>query len=81
MSSTGNDSHRRHAAQCVELARKAPDPKTRLALLEIAQAWMALAKQADRSGHAPALIYETPEQQQRVTQQQQQPQPDDEKDE
>ena len=42
---------------------------------------MALDEQADRSGHAPALIYETPEQQQRVTQQQQQPQPDDEKDE
>jgi len=81
MTSTGSDSYRRYAAQCVELARKTPDPKTRLALLDIAQAWLALVEQADKNGNAPTLIYERPEQPQRAIQQQQQPQPDDEKDE
>jgi hypothetical protein len=75
--------YRIYAAQCVELARKAPtpDPETRLALLNMARAWLVLAEHADKNSHAPTLIYEPPEQQQRVIQQQQQPQPDDDKDE
>jgi hypothetical protein len=46
----------------------------------MARAWLVLAEQADRNIHAPTLVYETPEQPQRVIQQQQQPQPDDDKD-
>jgi hypothetical protein len=81
MSTTGSvELYRTYAAQCVELARKASDPETRLALLNMARAWLVLAEQADRNIHAPTLVYETPEQPQRVIQQQQQPQPDDDKD-
>jgi hypothetical protein len=80
MSSTGSaEVYRAHAAQCVEIARKTPDPETRLALLDIAQAWLALAQHADKNTHAPTLVYETPERQRHVIQQQQQPQPDDDK--
>jgi hypothetical protein len=82
MSSSGSvELYRTYAAQCVELALKGPDPETRLALLDIAQAWLALAEHADKNSHAPALVYEAPEQQRRASQQQQQPQPDDDKDE
>ncbi|MGA9006598.1 MAG: hypothetical protein WB495_06820 [Xanthobacteraceae bacterium] len=82
MSSTGSaELYRVHATQCVELALKAPDRETRLALLDMAQAWLALAEHADKNLHASTLVYETPKQQRHVTQQQQQPQPDDGKDE
>ena len=81
MSTTGSvELYRTYAAQCVELARKASDPETRLALLNMARAWLVLAEQADKNIHAPTLVYETPEQPQHVIQQQQQPQPDDDKD-
>ena len=73
--------YRIYAAQCVELARKAPDPETRLALLNMAQAWLVLAEHANKNMHAPTLIDEPPERQQHVIQQQQQPQPDEDKDE
>jgi hypothetical protein len=71
--------YRLHAAQCVEISRKAPDSETKLSLLNMAHAWMVLAEQADRNSDAPTLVYETPEQPQRVAQQQQQPQPDEPK--
>jgi len=83
MSSSGNvELYRVYAAQCVDLARKPPDPETRLALLDMAQAWLVLAEHANKNMHAPTLVYETPEQQRHVIQQQQQQQqqPDDDKD-
>lgn len=81
MSATGGvDLYRTYGTQCLELARKAPDLETRLALLNMAQAWVVLAEQADKNSHAPTFVYETPEQQQPVIQQQQQPQPDTDKD-
>jgi hypothetical protein len=81
MSSTGSaELYRTHAAQCIEIALRAP-VETRLELLNIAQAWLALAEHADKNVHAPTAVYETPERQQHAIQQQQQPQPDDDKDE
>ena len=81
MSSTGSaELYRTHAAQCVEIALRASDRETRLAILDMAQAWLALAKHADKNTRAPTLVYETPEQQ-HVIQQQQQPQPDNDRDE
>ncbi|MGB7175847.1 MAG: hypothetical protein WBD33_03265 [Xanthobacteraceae bacterium] len=80
MSSTGSaELYRKHAAQCIEIALRAP-VETRLELLNIAQAWLALAEHAEKNVQAPTAVYETPEQQP-VIQQQQQPQPDDDKDE
>ena len=50
MSSSGSvELYRTYAAQCVELALKGPDPETRLALLDIAQAWLALSEHADKN--------------------------------
>jgi hypothetical protein len=68
--------YRLQARQCVEIAHQsAADAK--LALLNMAQAWLALADQSDRNSKSE-LVYETPEPQQHVVQQQQQqPQPDD----
>jgi hypothetical protein len=77
--SNGAELYRLHAAQCVEISHKAPDSETKLGLLNMAHAWLVLAEQADRNSDVPTLVYETPEQPQRVVQQQQQrqqPQPD-----
>jgi hypothetical protein len=48
----------RHCAQeCVEIANSIAHPAHRVALLEMAQAWMKLAEKADRK---PGVIYESP---------------------
>jgi hypothetical protein len=69
------DAYRVHAAQCVLLARKTDDPESKSALLNMAQAWLALVDQNDRNSQSPTLVYETPAPRQHVAQQQQQPQP------
>jgi hypothetical protein len=74
--SNGAELYRLHAARCVEISHKAPDSETKLELLNMAHAWLVLAEQADRNSDVPTLVYETPEQPQRVAQQQQQPQSD-----
>jgi hypothetical protein len=74
--SNGAELYRLNATQCVETSHKAPDSETKLGLLNMAHAWLVLAEQADRNSDVPTLVYETPEQPQRVAQQQQQPQPD-----
>jgi hypothetical protein len=68
------DVYRVHAAQCVLLAQKTDDPESKLALLDIARSWQALANQNDKNSRT-ALVYETPEPRRQVAQQQQQPQP------
>jgi hypothetical protein len=42
------------------MAENTPDSAHRLALMEMAQAWLHLAEQAERNGHTD-LVYETPE--------------------
>ena len=67
--------YRAHAAACVQLAQQASDQQSKLSLLGMARAWLALAIQGDKNNEAATLVYETPEPRQQVAQQQQQPQP------
>jgi hypothetical protein len=64
--------YRVRAAQCVDLALRVSDSKSKLSLLQMAQSWVMLADHTEN-----ALVHETPETPQQVAQQQQQPQPDD----
>jgi len=66
------DVYRVHAAQCVLLAQKTDDPESKLALLDMARSWQALANQNDKNSRT-SLVYETPEPRQQVSQQQPQP--------
>jgi hypothetical protein len=68
------DAYRVHAGQCVQLAQRITDPDGKLALLDMARAWLAIAEQADKNRRT-TLVYETPEPRRHVVQQQQQPQP------
>ena len=54
------DVYRVHAAQCIQLAQKTDDPDAKLALLDMARSWLALANQNDKNSQT-TLVYETPE--------------------
>ena len=43
-----SDKYRRYAAECLEMASVIHDPKTRAALLQMAQVWLRLASQRTR---------------------------------
>jgi hypothetical protein len=49
-----------HAADCIEIAQRTTDPKSRLALLAMAQSWLKLAEQAVKNSET-TLVYETPD--------------------
>jgi hypothetical protein len=66
--------YRVHAAQCILLAQRTEDSDSKIALLDMAHAWLALADQNDKNSQV-TLVYETPEPRRRVVQRQQQPQP------
>jgi hypothetical protein len=69
--------YRVRAKSCTQLAHNATDADSKMLLLDMAQAWLALAEQADKNS-ATTLVYETPEPRpQPAQQQQQQPQPRD----
>ena len=51
-------SYRLHAASCIEIARDL-EPARKLALLNIAQAWLNLAEQIFKNLDS-VLVYETP---------------------
>jgi len=68
--------YRSHAGVCFWLAQKTDDRDSKLILLDMARAWLALAEQGEKNRQT-TLVYETPEPRQRVAQQQQQPQPSD----
>jgi hypothetical protein len=68
--------YRVHAATCIQLAQQTDDPQSKVALLDIARAWINLFTRAEKSSHI-ALVHETPEPRWQVNQQQQQPQPRD----
>jgi len=69
---------RLYAARCLEMSREAANEANRTSLLTMAQAWMALADQADRNREVapepavPQPVASRPAPQ--VAQQQQQPQ-------
>lgn len=48
-----------NAATCVEIAQRSSDLETKLALLKMAQSWLALAEQAIKNSET-VLVYETP---------------------
>lgn len=74
--------YRLYAANCVEIAQETASPDRKAALLNMAQAWLMLADQAEKNSEV-VLVYETPTptpaprpmQSQQVAQQQQQQQP------
>jgi hypothetical protein len=49
-----------HAANCIEIAQRTTDPKSRLSLLAMAQSWLNLAEQAVKNSET-TLVYETPD--------------------
>jgi hypothetical protein len=55
--------YRDYAAQCVVVARSLEGEAEKLSLLDMAQAWLALAQQAEKSGSL-VVVYETPDQHQ-----------------
>jgi hypothetical protein len=66
--------YRQRAGKCFTISQKMEDAGERLELIDMAQAWLALAEQAERNGQL-FTVHETPEQRPRVAQQQQQIQP------
>jgi hypothetical protein len=74
-----NAIYRAHAERCVEVAQRTADSEAKLALLEMARAWLTLAVQNNKNSQT-ALVYETSLSRQHVAQQQQQPQVKPEKD-
>lgn len=44
--------YRRHAAECLQLAGQATDPQHKIALLDMADAWLRLARRAEKNLHA-----------------------------
>jgi hypothetical protein len=42
-----SDEYRRYAAECLEIAGASHDPKSRAALLQMAQVWLRLATQRE----------------------------------
>lgn len=51
--------YRLNAATCVEIAQRSSELETKLALLKMAQSWLALAEQAIKNSET-VLVYETP---------------------
>jgi hypothetical protein len=72
------DKYRRHAVECLRIAEGLPDSLNRMLLIDMAQSWLVLAQQAEKSptphpGYDTAPITETIRP--AVAQQQQQIQP------
>lgn len=59
--------YRTRAAQCISLAQEMPATEPKIALLDMARAWLLLAEQAAKNGQT-TLVYETPTP--RITEQQ-----------
>jgi hypothetical protein len=53
------DDYRVRAAECLRLAGALSDPKHKALLTEMAQAWLRLFDQAEKSRHTD-VFYETP---------------------
>ena len=51
--------YRVRAQHCIDIARDTEDASRRLVLVEMAQAWMRLAEQAERNRKTD-MVYETP---------------------
>jgi hypothetical protein len=51
--------YRLFAAHCIAIARDISEPVRKVELLDMAQAWIALAEQASKNS-GTVLVYETP---------------------
>ena len=51
--------YRLNAAKCIDIAQKSSEPEIKVALLSMAQSWLALAEQALKNSET-VLVYETP---------------------
>jgi hypothetical protein len=51
--------YRLYASHCLEIAQDTAIPERKGALLDMAQAWLMLAEQADKNSDV-VLVYETP---------------------
>lgn len=51
--------YRGYAAECLIIAQKQENATERLILIDMAQAWVALAEQAEKNQSLP-IVYETP---------------------
>jgi hypothetical protein len=59
MSASDLAAYRLNATKCVEVAQRSSDPETKLALIDMARAWLTLAEQAVKNSET-VLVYETP---------------------
>jgi len=53
------EEYRRHAVLCLKLANETADERGKSALIDMAQAWMRLAEQAEKNSGLD-IVYETP---------------------
>jgi hypothetical protein len=51
--------YRLYAANCIRIAQRTVEPSSKLALLDMAQAWELLAEQAEKNSET-VIVYETP---------------------
>jgi hypothetical protein len=58
-----SEGYKKAAADCLELAQKASDPKIRLALLQMAQNWLRLLTRTGASDQFEALLQDFNDQQ------------------
>ena len=52
---------RRNTAKCIAVSQTLTSTAERLSLLDMAQAWIDLAIQAEKNEKLAALVYETPD--------------------
>jgi hypothetical protein len=55
------DEYRRNAVECARLAAELLDPESKLAMLNMAQAWARLAEHAVKKNETPPSSSEQPE--------------------
>jgi hypothetical protein len=51
--------YRKYARECLRFAGETTDPRSKMALINMAQSWAHLADQAEKNSRAD-LVYETP---------------------
>jgi hypothetical protein len=56
---TPKEDYQHHAAECLRLAEQVTDPFHKMALIEMAQAWLRLAEQAEKNSKLD-VVYEPP---------------------
>ena len=50
------DAYKKHAANCIRIAQETNDTASKLSLLDMARAWLALAKQGERNRDIEVVV-------------------------